>query len=30
MSCGKKLEADMTPEAILKEDYPALTEGGSA
>ena len=29
MTCGKKLEAGMTPEAILKMDYPALMEGGS-
>lgn len=30
MTCGKKLDADMTPEDILKADYPALTEGGGA
>lgn len=30
MTCGKKLAADMMPEAILKEDYPTLMEGGSA
>lgn len=29
MTCGKKLDADMTPEDILKADYPALTEGGA-
>lgn len=28
MTCGKKLVADMTPEAILNADYPALLEGG--
>lgn len=30
MTCGKKLKADMTPEAILKADYPVLLEGGGA
>ena len=30
MTCGKKLNADMTPEDILKADYPVLTEGGGA
>lgn len=29
MTCGKKLAANMTPEAILKADYPALAEGGA-
>ena len=29
MTCGRKLAADMTPEDILRLDYPAL-EGGSA
>ncbi len=28
MTCGRKLEADMTPEDILEKDYPALWEGG--
>ena len=28
MTCGRKLAADMTPEAILNADYPALMEGG--
>ncbi len=30
MTCGKKLAADMTPENILRVDYPALLEGGGA
>lgn len=30
MTCGQKLEKDMTPEDILKTDYPALLEGGGA
>lgn len=30
MTCGRKLAADMTPEVILKTDYPALLEGGGA
>lgn len=30
MTCGKKLNGDMTPEDILKADYPALLEGGGA
>lgn len=30
MTCSKRLDADMTPEDILKADYPALTEGGGA
>ncbi|MCR2026683.1 FAD-dependent thymidylate synthase [Anaerotruncus colihominis] len=30
MTCGKKLAADMTPENILRVDYPALSEGGGA
>lgn len=29
MTCGKKLDDDMTPEAILKADYPALTKEGA-
>jgi thymidylate synthase (FAD) len=29
MTCGRKLSADITPEDILKADYPALMEGGS-
>ena len=28
MTCGRKLQADMTPEDILEKDYPALWEGG--
>ena len=28
MTCGRKLQADMTPEDILAKDYPALWEGG--
>ena len=27
MTCGRKLQADMTPEDILEKDYPALWEG---
>ena len=30
MTCGQKLKPDMTPEDILKADYPALLEGGGA
>ena len=30
MSCGQTLKGNMTPEKILKSDYPALLEGGSA
>lgn len=30
MTCGRKLAADMTPEDILRADYPAILEGGSA
>lgn len=30
MTCGQKLKSDMTPEDILKADYPALLEGGGA
>ena len=30
MTCGKKLKPDMTPEDILKADYPALLKGGGA
>ena len=30
MTCGNMLKADMTPEDILKTDYPALLEGGGA
>jgi thymidylate synthase (FAD) len=30
MTCGRKIDADMTPEDILKTDYPALLEGGGA
>ena len=28
MTCGRKLQANMTPEDILEKDYPALWEGG--
>ena len=28
MTCGRKLQADMTPKDILEKDYPALWEGG--
>ena len=28
MTCGKMLKEDMTPEDILKMDYPAILEGG--
>ena len=28
MTCGRKLQADMTPEDILEKDYPAVWEGG--
>ena len=28
MTCGRKINADMTPEDLLKADYPALWEGG--
>lgn len=28
MTCGRKLEEGMTPEDILKADYPLLMEGG--
>ena len=28
MTCGRKIDADMTPEDLLKADYPALFEGG--
>ena len=27
MTCGRKLQANMTPEDILEKDYPALWEG---
>ncbi len=30
MTCGRKIGADMTPEDLLKADYPALFEGGGA
>ena len=30
MTCGRKIDADMTPEDLLKADYPALFEGGGA
>lgn len=30
MTCGNKLAAELTPEDILKADYPALMEGGGA
>ena len=30
MTCGRKIDADMTPEDLLKADYPALSEGGGA
>ncbi len=30
MTCGRKLTADMTPEDILRADYPAILEGGIA
>ena len=30
MSCGQTLKVDMTPEKILKADYPALLEAGGA
>ena len=29
MTCGRKIGADMTPEDLLKADYPALFEGGA-
>jgi len=29
MTCGRKIDADMTPEDLLKADYPALFEGGA-
>ena len=28
MTCGQKLVATMTPEDILRNDYPVLLEGG--
>ena len=28
MTCGRKLQADMTPEDILEKDYPGLWGGG--
>ena len=28
MTCGRKIDVDMTPEDLLKADYPALFEGG--
>ncbi len=28
MTCGRKIDADMMPEDLLKADYPALLEGG--
>ena len=28
MTCGRKIDADMMPEDLLKADYPALFEGG--
>ena len=30
MTCGRKLTADMTPEDILRADYPVILEGGIA
>lgn len=30
MTCGRKLAAEMTPDDILKADYPALLKGGGA
>ena len=30
MTCGRKIDADMTPEELLKADYPALFVGGGA
>lgn len=30
MTCGRQLEADMTPKDILSYDYPVLLEGGGA
>lgn len=29
MACGRKIDADITPEDLLKADYPALSEGGA-
>lgn len=29
MTCGRKLPGNMTPEDILRADYPAIMEGGS-
>lgn len=29
MACGRKIGTDMTPEDLLKADYPALSEGGA-
>ncbi len=30
MTCGQKLTETMTPENILRNDYPVLLEGGGA
>ena len=30
MTCGRKLTAEMTPEDILRADYPVILEGGIA
>ena len=30
MTCSRKIGADMTPEELLKADYPSLWEGDGA